>query len=138
MFVQRILVGYDGKEQSEHALELAIDLSMQYNAEIHLAFIVHEPFQMADPMSDEVNESFVKIGQKTLSNAVRTVRKRSIIPVTHLENGNPGKKLLELADKIKPDLVILGMMKHSLYEKTLGSVSSYFLNSKQYPLILVP
>jgi nucleotide-binding universal stress UspA family protein len=55
-----------------------------------------------------------------------------------LESGNPGEKLLELADRLKPDLVVLGTLQRSTSKKLLGPVSSSFLRVRRYPLLIVP
>ena len=138
MPIQRVLVGYDGTEHSERALQFAIGINDDYETEIHLAFIVNEPAGMADPMPDEVLDSLEKRGLDNLSNAERFVRNQFRKPVTHLEIGNPVEKLLELADKLNPQLVILGIAKHSSSESLIGTVSSRFLRSRRYPLLLVP
>lgn len=138
MPLQRILVGYDGSEHSERALQLAVGINDDYETEIHLAFIVNEPAGMADPIPDEVLDSLEKKGLDSLSNAERFVRKQFHKPVTHLEIGNPVEKLLDLADKLKPQLVVLGIAKHSSSESLIGTVSSHFLRSRRYPILLVP
>jgi nucleotide-binding universal stress UspA family protein len=43
MPLQRVLVGYDGTEHSERALQFAVGIYDDYETEIHLAFIVSEP-----------------------------------------------------------------------------------------------
>jgi nucleotide-binding universal stress UspA family protein len=138
MPIQRVLVGYDGTEHSERALQFAVGINDDYETEIHLAFIVNEPAGMADPIPDEVLDSLEKKGLDSLSNAERFVRKQFRKPVTHLEIGNPVEKLLELADKLKPHLVVLGIAKHSSSESLIGTVSSQFLRSRRYPILLVP
>jgi nucleotide-binding universal stress UspA family protein len=138
MPIQRVLVGYDGTEHSERALQLAVRINDDYETEIHLAFIVNEPAGMADPIPDEVLDSLEKKGLDSLSNAERFVRKQFRKPVTHLEIGNPVEKLLELADKLNPQLVVLGIAKHSSSESLIGTVSSRFLRSRRYPILLVP
>ena len=138
MPIQRVLVGYDGTEHSERALQFAIGINDDYETEIHLAFIVNEPAGMADPIPDEVLDSLEKKGLDSLSNSERFVRIQFRKPVTHLEIGNPVEKLLELADKLNPQLVILGIAKHSSSESLIGTVSSQFLRSHRYPLLLVP
>jgi nucleotide-binding universal stress UspA family protein len=138
MPIQRVLVGYDGTEHSERALQFAVGINDYYETEIHLAFIVNEPAGMADPIPDEVLDSLEKKGLDSLSNAERFVRKQFRKPVTHLEIGNPVEKLLELADRLKPQLVILGIAKHSSSESLIGTVSSRFLRSRRYPILLVP
>lgn len=136
--LRRILVGYDGSEQSIHALELAISLNEQYNAELHLVFVVQKPSGVADPVPDGVIDSLRRAGEDTLSNGVRLVRQEFEEPITHLETGNPSEKLVELADTLKPDLVVLGMIKHTTSEKILGTVSSNFLRTRKYPILVVP
>jgi nucleotide-binding universal stress UspA family protein len=138
MPIKRVLVGYDGTEHSERALQFTVGINDDYETEIHLAFIVNEPAGMADPIPDEVLDSLEKKGQDSLSNAERFVRKQFRKPVTHLEIGNPVEKLLELADKLKPQLVVLGIAKHSSSESLIGTVSSRFLRSRRYPILLVP
>lgn len=136
--LRKILIGYDGTEQSIRALELAINLNEQYNAELHLALVMQKPSQIADPVPDEFLEALRRTGENTLADGARLVRQGLEEPVTHLETGNPSEKLLELADKLKPDLIVLGMIKHTTSEKILGTVSSRFLRIRRYPILVVP
>jgi nucleotide-binding universal stress UspA family protein len=136
--LRRILVGYDGSEESERALKFALDNLEWTNVEIHIAYVVQKPAGLLDPVPEEELAPLRKAGQDTLSNAARMVRQSLENPVTHLENGNPGEKLVELAGRLKPDLVVVGTIQHSTSEKLLGTVSSYFLKSRKYPLLIVP
>jgi len=137
--VRRILVGYDGTEQAARALDFAIEtIAKDDEAEIHLAYVVQKPGGVPDPVPDEVLDVLLKTGEETLLNAERRVRKNLSRPVTHLETGNPSQKLLELADRLKPDLVVLGAVQHSASERLLGTVSSTFLRSRRHPLLIVP
>jgi nucleotide-binding universal stress UspA family protein len=128
MPLQRVLVRYDGTEHSEHALQFAVGMNDDYETEIHLAFIVNEPAGMADP---------IPAGLDSPANAERLLRKQFHKPVTLLEIGNPVDRLLELADKLNPQLFVLGIPKHSSSESLIGTVSSQFLRSRRYPLLLV-
>ena len=58
--------------------------------------------------------------------------------MTHLDFGSPPEKLLELADKIIPDLVVIGIAKHPASERILGTVSSLFFRTRRYPVLGVP
>lgn len=84
MAVEKVLVGYDGTEQSKRGLQFAIGMNDDYETEIHLAFVVQEPAGMADPIPDEVLESLQKRGQESLLNAELFVGKQFRKPVTHL------------------------------------------------------
>src|SRR6266516_5707703 len=136
--MEKVLVSYDGLEHSEHTLQFAIGINDDYETEIHIAIVVQEPTGMADPIPEELFESLQRRGQESLLNAERLVKKQFRKPVTHLEIGNPAEKLLELADKLKPQLVILGIVKHSSSESLIGTVPSSFLRSRRYTILLVP
>jgi len=137
--LRRLLVGYDGSFQAERALDFAVGIALQNEgSEIHIAYVVQRPAGVPDPIPDELMESLKRTGKETLVNAERAVKKNLIETTIHLETGNPGEKLLELAGRLKPDLVILGTLQHAASEKLLGTVSSGFLKSRAYPLLIVP
>jgi hypothetical protein len=71
-----------------------------------IALVVREPTGMADPIPDEVLESLHKRGQESLLNADRLVRKSFLKPVTYIDIGNPAEKLIGLAERLKPQLVV--------------------------------
>ncbi len=137
--VRRLLVGYDGSLQAERALNFAIGIALQNEgSEIHVAYVVQKPAGVPDPGPDELMESLRRTGKEALVHAERAVKKSLIDVAVHLEVGNPGERLLDLAGRLKPDLVVLGTLQHSTSEKLLGTVSSYFLKSRTYPLLIVP
>lgn len=137
--LRRFLVGYDGSAQAERALEFAIAIALQNEgSEIHIGYVVQKPGGVPDPVPDELMDSLRRAGKETLANAERLVRKNLLDAAIHLEVGNPGEKMLGLASRLKPDLVVLGTLQHSTSEKLLGTVSSYFLKSREFPLLIVP
>ncbi|HUK79873.1 MAG TPA: universal stress protein [Nitrososphaerales archaeon] len=137
--LRKLLVGYDGSAQAERALDFAIGIASENEgSEIHVAYVVQKPAGIPDPVPDEVLESIRRAGKEELMNAERLVKKNLIDVAVYLEVGSPGEKLLELAGRLKPDLVVLGTLQHSASERLLGTVSSYFLKSRSYPLLIVP
>lgn len=137
--MRKILVGYDGSDQAARALDFAISIAAQNGgAEIHIAYVVSKPVGVPDPIPDEVMDSLKEVARQELLDTGRRVTKSLATPVLHLESGNPGEKLLELAESVKPDLVVLGTLKHSASERLLGTVSSFFLKSRKFPLLIVP
>ena len=133
------MVGYDGSIQAERALDFAIGIALQSEgSEIHIAYVVQKPAGAPDPLPDELLESLKSAGSDTLVNAEWVVKKNLIDATIHLEMGNPGERLMELARKLKPDLVVLGTIRHSTSERLLGTVSSHFLKSRSYPVLIVP
>lgn len=137
--LRRLLVGYDGSVQAERALDFAIGIALQNEgSEVHIAYVVQKPTGAPDPLPDELLESLKSAGVDTLVNAERVVKKNLIDVTIHLEIGNPGERLMELSGTLKPDLVVLGTVRHSASERLLGTVSSHFLKSRSYPVLIVP
>lgn len=140
--MRKIFVGYDGTESSVRAMEFALRTLQEGDApqsiEVHLAYVVEKPHGIADPVPEEVVNSLRRAGEEILSNGARLVRKQLETPVTHLEFGSPPEKLLELADRIIPDLVVIGIAKHPASERILGTVSALFFKTRKYPVLGVP
>lgn len=137
--LRKVLVGYDGSDQARRALDFAVMLAANATGvQIHLACVVQKPVGAPDPVSEELMDSLRAAAREELLDAGRLVTKGLSTPIIHLEIGNPGEKLLELADRIKPDVVVLGTVQHSTTERLLGTVSSLFLKSRRYPLLVVP
>ncbi len=139
--MQKILVGYDGTDQAMRALEFAINLlqdNIPQSMEIHLVYVVEKPRSVVDPVPDEVMTSLQKAATEILSNGARIVKKRLGNPVVHLEVGSPPQKILELADKLKPDLVVVGIANHPAVERILGTVSSLLFKTRRHAVLGVP
>ena len=137
----KFLICYDGSEQAIHALDFVIKLHQEIGAgssEFHLAYVVEKSVNIADPVPDELLEVLQREGNEILSNGARSVRKQLEVPFVHLELGSPSQKLLELADKLQPDLVVLGIAKHHPSEKILGTVSTSFFNARKYRVLVAP
>lgn len=139
--LKKILVGYDGTEHSENALEFALSLveaTTSKSCEIHLVYVTDRTGAIVDPVPDEVIESLKRAGQDILSEGARAVKKRFVNPTTHLEFGSPADKILEVADKLKPDLIAIGIARHPATERILGTVSSLLFKTGRYRVLGVP
>ena len=141
--LSRILVCYDSGEESQRALEFAIRLSNAIESsssptEIHLVHVIEKPRGIADPVPDEAMDSILEAGMEILSNGARTVKKQLGNPITHLEIGAAPDKILELADKIEPELIVIGIAKHPASERIMGTVSTVLFKTRKYAVLAVP
>ncbi len=140
--LKRILVGYDGTDQALRALEFTLMLAEGQSTleplTVHLVYVVEKPAGLADPVPDEVMNALAQNGNEILADGSRIVKKRLENPVTHLEFGYAAEKILELADKLSPDLVVVGMTRHPLSERIIGTVSTTFYRARRYSMLGVP
>ena len=127
-----IVVGLDGSEASEKALDVACGLSEPNAAEIHL---VHTPqpqtvaFAMGAvagyhaittmPSADEVKEA----AEKILSSGESITKKyNQITTQKHVGHGDPADQIVDYADECGADLVVTG-------RRGLGRVDSLLQGS---------
>ncbi len=129
---KKIVVGLDGSETSENALNVACDLARNNSAEIHL---VHTPqpqtvaFAMGAiagyhavttmPSEAEVKEAADKI----LASGETIARNNNqAIAGTHVTRGDPADEIVACAEECGADLIVTG-------RRGLGSVSSLIQGS---------
>jgi nucleotide-binding universal stress UspA family protein len=141
--LQKILVGYDGTEESIRSLEFATQLLFEGSSpnqlpEFHLAYVLEKPRGISDPIPDEVMNSLRRTGEEILSSGAKVIKKQFGKPFTHLEFGSPPEKLLEIAEKLHPDLIVIGIRPHTTSEKVLGSVSALLFKTRKYRILGVP
>ena len=125
---EAIVVGTDGSETAKRAVEEAVRLAGALGAEVHVVS-AFEPLRGAkiagapegaakvwQPLPDSHVES-------TLSQAAAGVRMKNIEVTTHAIEKDPADALLEVADKVGADMIVVGNKgMHSASRFVLGNV----------------
>ena len=124
---ETIVVGTDGSETAQHAVAEAVRLAKALGAEVHLvsAFVPLRGAHVAgapegaakvwQPLPDSQVES-------TLSQAEATVRLAGVPVKTHATQGDPAHALIECAEKVGADLLVVGSRGMHGAKRVLGSV----------------
>ena len=113
MAFKKLVVGYDGSESSQKALEKAIALAKELNAELHIVGVVR-PFEFAaiDYIPPEEIEEYEKEEiskeEKYLSEAKKIAEEKAIEPLTKVMEGEPAEELMSYADENGCDLIVIG------------------------------
>jgi len=125
-----ILVAVDGSDDANLAVDAAAELSANFDAQIHL---VHASEQhplivgSASVMSFVPEEELLKHGAAILDAAkqrAEAAEAKKLELHNLAEPGSAAQMILELADEIKPDLVVVGSRGHGqLAGLMMGSVS---------------
>jgi nucleotide-binding universal stress UspA family protein len=148
--LDRILVGLDGSEGSAAALHWAIDLAKAVDAEIVAVHAFEVPTPVIAPETgvpvglgvDEVEvertlretaeQAFVTDWSALLEEA--GVRYRRL-----LEEGPPGEVLLEVAERERPGLLVIGRRgRGALAALLAGRVSEHLVHRSRIPVTVVP
>jgi nucleotide-binding universal stress UspA family protein len=130
----KILLATDGSEDARLAARAAADLSGKTGAELH---VVHAwqyvPHPVVDPdQYEEEAGRLVKDQTEFVSDAGGTVNE------THLVMGAPVDAILDLAEEIGADLVVMGSRGHGpLGRLILGSVSEGVVHHATRPVLVL-
>jgi len=137
-FFRKILVGYDGSELSEKAVDVALSMSTCIDAKIMILAVARPPEPatrveldaVLDDAREHFEQGFVKVRERA-ANAETEVE-------TFIEVGHPAEHLIHKAETEHVDLIVVGRRGTSLVAKMmLGSISERVLRYAHCPVLLV-
>ena len=119
----KILHGLDGSTGSFKALEEAIELAIQYGAELHTVSVEEVPHYpgTVGEVIEAKQAANGKYGQ-AMQQAKETARNQGIDLHCHAFIGHEVKTIVEFTKERGFDLLVVGYMGHSaLYDRVMGS-----------------
>ena len=134
--MNKILVGFDGSEGSEQALNRAMMLIDEYGELILLA-VVPKPSKKS--FVDKNMYKRLKAKAKSLIDGVITDLGEQDFEIKGLvEKGDPANVIIEIANKLKVDLIVLGSKGTSeLGQNVLGNVANAVVQYAAKPVMVV-
>lgn len=130
--INNILVPVDGSGHSQKALELASDLAVKYDADLHLLHVVHPAVDAqvmvlgaAAVTLEASREELEQAGAKVIDAARRLAASHGCGKIhSEVTDGAPAKRILERARDIDADMIVMGSRGLSDFAGLLvGSVS---------------
>ena len=147
MEIKKILVALDGSENSQRALEIAVDLAKRPKDE---TFSTKAEEQILSPRTIlgvfvkpwllEFDEKEDRLLETAFYFDKTKCEKNGIEFTSEVRTGNAKSVIAEFAndDSNKIDMVVLGSTgKGSVAEKFMGSVSNYVLHKSKIPVLVV-
>jgi nucleotide-binding universal stress UspA family protein len=135
----KILHANDGSEPAFHAFGVAVGIALQNGSELHMACVDEGPY--LPDLVLEAEESIQLASQRfasVLDRARALAEAQQIVLHSHVLAGHPVPKILELADSLAPDLLVIGAKGHSaLYERMVGSRADRLMQLAQCPVLVV-
>jgi nucleotide-binding universal stress UspA family protein len=127
-----ILVGLDGSEQSFNALRFALEEGKLRGKKV---VVVHSLFG-----GDKTDMDDIQRGEKLLESARMIAEEYDVDFESHLliRGKSPGEDIIDFANEIKAELIVLGMRRRSLVEEiVLGKAAKYVVVKAKQPVVLV-
>jgi nucleotide-binding universal stress UspA family protein len=128
--ISKILVAVDGSEGSKRALKNAIQIASKFKANITL-------LNVQQPLSFDLKPEFSnEIGQSILSDVTSEIK--GVKLDKKLEFGNPAETIINVADKGKYDIIVVGKRGMSTVKRFfLGSVSDDVSHHSKCSVLIV-
>jgi nucleotide-binding universal stress UspA family protein len=104
-----LLVPFDGSESSRRALVRACDLSKSDGSEISVLYVIPRYEEMMDFFKTEsVKKSLYQEAEKIIEVAKKLAAGQGVQIKAVVQEGHAGDKVVEIADKMKHDLIVVG------------------------------
>lgn len=154
---KKILVATDFTPNSENAFKHAVMLARQNNASIYLLHVLPQidtsirgylSAVMGDNQLENFEQKHEQNAQENLKKALDDFAKNELADFpedynhfagSEVASGNPVVKILEAADKLNADVIVMGThSKGALEHAFLGSVAEKVLGKSQRPVFVIP
>jgi nucleotide-binding universal stress UspA family protein len=144
---KRILVPIDGSETSVGALDAALQLAHEHDAELKPLYVVDAPPLMYSEAAFDpslVREAFVKEGAHVIADATEKMQREGVKGSPRVLEVDPigddiAQRITRAAKEFDADLVVMGTHGRRGWRRlVLGSVAERFLRISTRPVLLVP
>jgi len=144
---KRILVAIDGSETSTLALDAALQIAREADAELQPVYIIDAPLMSYDaPGYDPsiLRNALTAEGTRVTNEALAKMhlqKTRGVARIAQVDLYGDGiaQRLLVAADELKADLVVMGTHGRRGFQRLLlGNVAERFVRIATCPVLLVP
>ena len=123
-----IVVGTDGSQQAERALDEAIAIAERDGAQLHVVTAFPDPALIRERITSGATAARVNLSQvadSVLNRAAERAGAKGVEAHTHASEADPAEAILQLAGEVNADLIVVGSRGLSGIKRFLmGSVSS--------------
>jgi nucleotide-binding universal stress UspA family protein len=139
---KKILIGYDGSENSKRALDRAIALTSAKGASLRIVVAVNTILTVYGPSAPYYppgyQEQVMKEGRSLLDVAMKSAKDAGVKVSGSVQDGHPAEIILDLSESEGIDLVVLGRRGISGLERfLLGGVSSTVVSHSKCDVLIV-
>jgi nucleotide-binding universal stress UspA family protein len=135
----KILHANDGSDPAFRALALALEIAQQNAAALHIVCVEEVPY--IPEYIEEVREEARTTGRRfhsVLQKARGLAEQHRVKLNTHVHAGHPVRTIVDLANELGADLLVIGATGHSqLYERMIGSRADRLVHLAPCPVLVV-
>ncbi|WAE54252.1 universal stress protein [Stutzerimonas frequens] len=142
--MRRLLVAYDGSDNSKRALQYVVDLARDTGMalQVYVVNVQHEPIiygeYVTSAMIDELNNSLMAKSRSVLDEAAAMLQAGGLTCETHTQLGNVAEQINDAVKRLGCDTVVMGTRGlGSFTGLVLGSVANRVIHEVSVPVLLV-
>ncbi|SMO63426.1 universal stress protein [Fodinibius sediminis] len=140
--INQLLFPTDFSETAHKALPFALDIAKRSGARLTLMHTIEEPYDFA-PMAQEIKQQIrnriESLFKEQLDDILKNERYKDIEINIEIRNGPATYSILDLAEEMKADLIMMGTTGASGIDKILvGSTTSKVISQSPVPVLAVP
>jgi nucleotide-binding universal stress UspA family protein len=134
-----VLVPFDGSDFSKKALSRAYELSRVDGAEVTVMYVIPRYEEMIGFMKTEsIKKSLYKEAERIIELAKQSVSGNGVTLATVIEEGHASDKIVETANKLKNDLIVMGSYGwRGVNKAILGSTTERVIMNATCPILVV-
>lgn len=140
--MKKILVAVDGSKNSDKAVIEAKKIGRCMNSEINVIYVMEDimvhPYIHMEEYKGVLDEAFKEQGTEVLDRAKKELEDYDGKVEYLLKNGNPGNRILKVAEEGEYDLIIMGSRGLNAVSRVMiGSVSNKVINRADISVLIV-
>lgn len=138
--MKKILVAHDGSKTSDKALKKAVEVAVGLNSALTVLSVIPELYltELSDMDRQRITAALTEETKQAMEKIRVSLSAKPIETKTIMRQGLPAEKILETAQKMKVDLLVVGSHgRHGARKFLLGSVSSKVVDYATCPVLVV-
>jgi len=134
-----ILLPFDGSAFSKKALSHAYALAKDEGSEVTALYVIPRYEEMIGFMkTDSIRKSLHKEAERIIELAKQSVSSNGVTLATAIEEGNAADKIVETANRMKHDLIVMGSYGwRGVNKAILGSTTERVIMNASCPIMVV-
>jgi len=141
---KHILAALDGSSRAPHVIGHAAELAARTGATLHLGRAVHLPLGVPPDAftltGDQLMARLLEYGAQELTSLAESLRPAHT-PVQWGQRlcrfGTPAQVVVELADELHADLIVLGSHGYGVVDRLLGTTAARIVNHARCSVLVV-
>ena len=131
---QSIIVGTDGFEAAERAVDRAGAIARAFGATVHVVSVFSDD---KTPLVGAGRQGSQAHAQQAIDRAQERLAKQGVESEAHVSNQEAGRALVAIADEQRAQMIVVGNRGMSGAKRVLGSVPNYVSHHAQCDVVIV-